>query len=144
MIHTILDLHVSIAGDFPIDREGLVAKVEARLNRPDLVNRSFSNNRVVVSLAVVDRSEMERLNWTYHQTRGVTDVLSFPYTDAASLPALANGFVTPPEAGTILGDIVVCYEVAVEIAAKEKKPVNEVIEFYVMHGLEHLLGNHHE
>lgn len=139
-----LDLQVTVTGDFPVDRERLAIAVETRLNKPDLENRTFSGNRVVVSLAVVDQVEMERLNWTYHQTKGATDVLSFPFTDKESLPDEAGGFVTPNEVGTVLGDIAVCFEVAVREAEKEGKTVDEMVEFYVLHGLEHLLGHHHD
>jgi rRNA maturation RNase YbeY len=139
-----LDLQVTVFLDFPVDREGLVAAMEARLNQPDLAHRRFSQDLVSVSLAVVDEMEMERLNWTYHQTKGVTDVLSFPFTDADSLPDEASGFVTPSEAGEVLGDIAVCYEVTVREAENEGKTVDEMIQFYVLHGLEHLLGHHHD
>jgi probable rRNA maturation factor len=131
-----LDLQINNQSRFPIDSERLFGAVKKAL--------STRIEKVQVSLLVVGKEEMADLNLKYHQTEGPTDVLSFPYTDPASLPKEATGFVTPPDVGTILGDIVVCYEVAAEIANKEHKTVDEVLEFYVLHGLEHLLGHHHQ
>lgn len=132
-----LALFINNPSRFPINSERLFAAVERRLQH-------HYQGKVQVSLLVTNKTDMARFNWQYHHTKGPTDVLSFPYTDPASLPKEAVGFVTPPDEGTILGDIIVCFEVAEEIAIRENKSVDEVVEFYVMHGLEHLLGHHHE
>jgi rRNA maturation RNase YbeY len=131
-----LDLHINNHSRFPIHSERLFAAVEKVL--------SARADAVQVSLLIVGKTEMAEFNLKYHDTEGPTDVLSFPYTDPESLPEEAVEFVTPPDAGTILGDIIVCYEVAEEIAAAEGKTVDEIVEFYVLHGLEHLLGHHHD
>lgn len=131
-----LDFHINNNGRFPINSERLFAAVEKTL----LVR----TDKVQVSLLVVGKEEMAEFNLKYHETEGPTDVLSFPYTDPESLPEEAKGFVTHPDEGTILGDIIVCFEVAEEVAQKEGKTVDEVVEFYVLHGLEHLLGHHHD
>jgi rRNA maturation RNase YbeY len=136
-----LDLHINNNSRFPIQSERLFAAIQDRLNREYGIENSES---MLVSLLVVNKTEMAEFNLKYHDTEGPTDVLSFPYTDPESLPEEAAGFVTPPDAGTILGDIIVCYEVAEEIAATEGKTVDDMVEFYVLHGLEHLLGHHHD
>jgi len=43
----------------------------------------------------------------------------------------------------LLGDIVVSYPQAVKEATEENKLVDDKIVELVLHGLEHLLGNHH-
>lgn len=136
-----LDLQINNQSRFSIDSERLFDGILEKLNLEFGPNNEES---IMVSLLVVGKEQMAEFNWQYHQTQGPTDVLSFPYTDPESLPKEAEGFVLPPDAGIILGDIIVCYEVAEEIAKKEDKPVGDVIEFYVLHGLEHLLGHHHE
>lgn len=136
-----LDLHINNKSRFPIDSERLFAAIESALGGQKL---EVGSQKLQVSLLFVNKEKMAEFNWQYHQTEGPTDVLSFPYTDPASLPEGSDGFVTPPDAGLVLGDIIVCYEVAQEIAAKEGKTIDEVVEFYVLHGLEHLLGHHHE
>jgi probable rRNA maturation factor len=136
----LLQLLVGSQVDYSPNQAGLEACVRARLEQEaDLVEK-----QVVVSVSLVNEAIMSELNLTYHQTQGPTDVLSFPFMDEASLPKEAAGFVTADNAGIMLGEIVVCLEVAKAYAQQEKKSVDEVIEFYVLHGLEHLLGNHHE
>jgi probable rRNA maturation factor len=135
-----LDLQITNEGRYPVNGERLFGAIEAVLRQqPD--GRVF--DKVTVSLLFVDKELMAEYNWQYHQTQGPTDVLSFPYTDPESQVG-DEPFVLPPELGVILGDLIVCYPVAEEIAQKEGKTVDEVVEFYVLHGLEHLLGHHHE
>jgi probable rRNA maturation factor len=136
-----LDLQINNQSHYPIDRGRLLGAVERVLDAQKL---EAGSSKMEVSLLFVNKEQMAELNLKYHQTQGPTDVLSFPYTDPESLPEEAKGFVTPPDVGTVLGDIVVCYEVAEEAAVKEGKTVDEMMEFYVLHGLEHLLGHHHD
>ena len=133
-----LDLQINNQSRYPINSGRLFDEIEKVLVRAN------HDSPVQVSLLFVDKEQMAEFNWLYHQTKGPTDVLSFPYTDPQSLPVGGENFVTPPDVGVVLGDIIVCYPVAQEIAVKEKKTVDEVVEFYVLHGLEHLLGHHHD
>ncbi len=138
-----VDLQITNSSRYPIDSGRLFAAVERRLKEV-VSSGELVAEKVVVSLLVVGKLEMAEFNLKYHETEGPTDVLSFPFTDSSSLPEEATGFVTPAEEGVILGDLIVCYEVAEEVAHKEGKTVEEMVEFYVLHGLEHLLGHHHE
>jgi probable rRNA maturation factor len=52
-------------------------------------------------------------------------------------------FITPPDDILHLGDIVVSYPQAVREAGEENKMVDDVVEFLILHGLNHLLGIHH-
>ena len=99
--------------------------------------------KVEVSLLVVNKEQMAKYNWQYHQTLGPTDVLSFPYIDPQSQVS-SEIFVMPPGTGTILGDVVVCYPVAREVGVKEGRTTQATLEFYLEHGLQHLMGYHHE
>ncbi len=132
-----LDLQITNEGRYPVNGERLFAAVEK------VLEGAYSNTPVQVSLLIVDKEEMAEYNLKYHETAGPTDVLSFPYTDPESQVS-EEEFVFPPDVGTVLGDLIVCFPVAEEVAQKEGKTVDEVVEFYVLHGLEHLLGHHHE
>lgn len=96
---------------------------------------------VEVSVSIVGDRQMKRLNATYRKLNATTDVLSFPQHDP-SQPA--KPFVEPPDGIMRLGDIVVSYPQAVAEAVEEHKLVDEKIVELVLHGLEHLLGNHHK
>ncbi len=85
-----------------------------------------------LTLRIVGRDEMTRLNETYRQRRGPTNVLSFPCD--------CGGLVSPP----LLGDIVVCADRARQEAGEQGKPLMDHWAHLVVHGCLHLLGHEHE
>ncbi|MDO8451873.1 MAG: rRNA maturation RNase YbeY [bacterium] len=94
-----------------------------------------------VSISIVGDRRMRALNKTYRNIDASTDVLSFPLNE----PSLARSpFVDPPDDVLRLGDIVVSYPQAVLEAAEKNTLVDDMIIFLVLHGLDHLLGIHHE
>lgn len=96
---------------------------------------------VEVSVIVVGDRRMKVLNKTYRNLDATTDVLSFPQNDPSQA---AKPFVDAPDGILRLGDIVVSYPQAIREAVEENKMVDDKIVELVLHGLEHLLGNHHE
>lgn len=119
---------------FPVNRK----KIKQALSQA-LDGKVRSNTEVSVSI-VGDR-RMRELNGKYRKVNETTDVLSFPLQDptAKSVP-----FVDAPDNVLRLGDIVVSYPQAVAGAAAENKLVDDKIVELVLHGLNHLLGIHHE
>jgi probable rRNA maturation factor len=119
---------------FPVKKSLVTEAIEASLK-----------GRVVrdteVSVTIIGDRRMQELNRTYRQKDYPTDVLSFPQYDP-SQPAAP--FVDTPDGVLRLGDIVVSYPQAVREAEEENKLVDDKIVELVLHGLEHLLGNHHE
>lgn len=88
---------------------------------------------VEVSVSIVGARKIHELNIKWRQIDKETDVLSFPLEEARDIT------------GTLrLGDIVVCYPVAIKQAQAENKLVDDKINELVEHGLRHLLGQHHE
>ena len=75
-----------------------------------------------VSIVFVGRAEMRKLNRTFLKHDYVTDVLAFPMGDG------------------LLGEIIVCPEVAAKEARGRKIPMREELLRYVAHGILHLLG----
>lgn len=94
-----------------------------------------------VSVTFVGDRKIHELNNTYRQKDYPTDVLSFPLYDPTQPSPVA--FVSPPDDILHLGDIVVSYPMAVKEAGEQDKLVDDMIEFLVLHGLNHLLGIHH-
>jgi probable rRNA maturation factor len=68
---------------------------------------------------------------------GPTDVLSFPMDE------LRPGDNSENAADSLLGDIVICPQVAQEQASSANKPVTAEIDLLLVHGLLHLLGFDH-
>ncbi|MDO8559940.1 MAG: rRNA maturation RNase YbeY [bacterium] len=88
-----------------------------------------------VTVALVDRVISRRLNRAARGVNAPTDVLSFPSRDDASWPK-------PVE--RILGEVVICYPIAVRQAKTYRHSTRrEVIELLI-HGLAHLAGFDHD
>lgn len=114
-----------------------------RVNRKKIketVRRVISEKQIAspveVSVAIVGDRKMTALNKKYRGLDKTTNVLSFSQTEG-------EGIVVPSEV-LMLGDIVISYPVIIEEAARENMLVDDKICFWVEHGLEHLLGEHHE
>lgn len=90
-----------------------------------------SQEQVEISVRLVDEEEMSRLNETYRDIKGPTNVLSFP----ADLPPDLN---LP-----LLGDIIVCAPVVMTEAAQQGKTTDAHWAHMTIHGTLHLLGYDH-
>lgn len=124
---------------YPVNRKLLRAEVVGRLTEEGIVTDT------TVSVAVVGDRKMAELHQKYMGLSGTTDVLSFPYVDQASNPHPAGArYVMPAESGIILGDIVISYPQVVKQAKEKNVLIDEEVKFLVLHGLEHLLGRHHQ
>lgn len=90
-----------------------------------------------VSVALVSEKEMLKVGAKYLKDKGLHNVLSFTPTEV-------KGFVYPPDGIIHLGEIIVCYPIAVKEAGEENVLIDERVYELVEHGAKHLLGIHHE
>ena len=88
--------------------------------------------RAEVTVLLVERSAMASLKEKWLGESGPTDVLAFPMDD---LP--------PDEEPYILGDIVICPDVAREQAGESGNSVTDEIDLLLVHGFLHLRGYDH-
>ncbi len=95
-----------------------------------------------VSVAIIGDRRMRELNRTYRKLDATTDVLSFPLNDPTY--SKTQPFVDAPDDMLRLGDIIISYPQAVATASEENKLVDDVIVSLALHGLDHVLGIHHE
>lgn len=105
--------------------------------------------KIEVSISVVGDRAMTGLNKKYRGKGETTDVLAFPQQETIptrflSEPKKAAGFVKPPDKVLRLGDVVISYPHAMGEAAKFSVPIEEELAILVEHGIDHLLGIHHE
>ena len=92
---------------------------------------------VDVGIIFVDEGPMTDLHIKWMDEEGPTDVLSFPMDE------LRPGSDLVPSPEGVLGDIVVCPQVATRQAiAAGHEPINEVL-LLVTHGMLHLVGFDH-
>ncbi|MFT2014822.1 rRNA maturation RNase YbeY [Streptomyces sp. 796.1] len=94
-----------------------------------------------LSVIVVDADAMEQLHLQWMDLPGPTDVMSFPM-DELRPPGKDDD--EPPQG--LLGDIVLCPEVAKEQGAQAptQHSMDEELQLLTVHGCLHLLGYDHE
>ena len=90
---------------------------------------------VEVSLSIVDKDEIHILNRDYRDVDRPTDVLSFPLDE--------EGFDQDGNPILLLGDIVICLDVAKNQAADFGHSLEREIMYLICHSTLHLLGYDH-
>ena len=92
-------------------------------------------DRCAVSVSFAMKNETQRLNKTYRGIDSPTDVLSFPqYEDLNEIPK---------EGDILLGDVVICVEVAMEQAKEYGHSQERELLYLFTHSILHLLGYDH-
>lgn len=89
----------------------------------------------LVSLSIVKKNEIKKLNKTYRGVDKATDVLTFPYTNTETegMP-----FVD-------LGSIILCLEICKEEAKTYNLPEDKELIYLFVHGILHAFGfDHHK
>jgi probable rRNA maturation factor len=88
-------------------------------------------------IKAVDEPTIAQLNEKWMEKEGSTDVLAFPMDELR--PGLVN---EDPEEG-VLGDLVLCPEVAARQATTAGHSTEAEIQLLTVHGILHLLGYDH-
>ncbi|MEG0320542.1 MAG: rRNA maturation RNase YbeY [Niameybacter sp.] len=102
-----------------------------------------------ISLTVVDKEEIKAINLEHREIDKATDVLSFPQIEPTAngvieWDALDKASIMNYDTDHILlGDIVLCYEVAEEQATAYGHSLEREVCFLVAHSMFHLLGYDH-
>ncbi len=84
----------------------------------------------LVSVTMLDRRAIARLNATHLRHRGPTDVISF-------------GFARATPGDPVIGDIYICPSVGRANAVARNEPVRRELTRLVVHGVLHILGYDH-
>uniref|UniRef100_A0A7C4EVE7 Endoribonuclease YbeY n=1 Tax=Desulfomonile tiedjei TaxID=2358 RepID=A0A7C4EVE7_9BACT len=93
------------------------------------------SERSILSIALVDRDEMRRLNAKYRDKDCPTNVLSFSQKEGEAFTAADSN---------LLGDVVICIDVARQQAAELGYTLQEMATYLLIHGIVHLSGQHHD
>jgi len=113
--------------DVSLDEHRLVSLVRLAATEEDV------DARAEVTVLLVERSAMASLKERWLGEPGPTDVLAFPMDEQA-----------PDDEPYILGDIVICPDVAREQAAESgDRKVSEEVDLLLIHGFLHLCGYDH-
>ena len=124
---TIVNKHPKLA---PATEQALKRAAERLLEKTEKQDKH-------VTAVFTDDAEIAALNQTYRHKKGATNVLSFPFEEAAEPAILA---LQPDE----LGDIVISVDRAIAEARKAGQQVETRLRWLLVHGYLHLLGYDHE
>ncbi len=124
-----MQLAVEIVGldQFLVDDSDVVGVVEACLVYAAELFDIPEQETIYVVIKITTASEIIELHRQYFQDSSITDVITFPAGEDI-------------EEDSHLGDIAICYEVAVEQASDQQHSVVRELVFLSLHGLLHLLG----
>jgi rRNA maturation RNase YbeY len=127
-----IKVYVKKQGNFPVS----TPKIKNSLSN------FFSGQGIVsdadVNILIVGRNEMEKLGRKYlSKNEPIHNVLSFVANEAT------KNFIDPPDDILHLGDIAVCFPIAVGEAGDDGVLVEEKVIELLTHGAYHLLGIHH-
>ena len=126
-----MSVEVNNESGYDVDGESLVRLANF------LLESLFVHPEADLSIILVDIAAMEKLHTEWMDEPGPTDVLSFPMDE---LRPGTPGRVTP--AG-LLGDVVLCPEVAASQGAAAGHSTKDELLLLTTHGVLHLLGFDH-
>nr|MDK7246134.1 rRNA maturation RNase YbeY [Staphylococcus lugdunensis] len=89
-----------------------------------------------LSVTFVDKEEIQQINKIYRDKDKVTDVISFALEED-------EPEITGLEIPRVLGDIIICTDVAQEQATTYGHSFERELGFLALHGFLHLLGYDH-
>jgi probable rRNA maturation factor len=116
---------IAVAARFAMDRMGVSPLAE-------------------LSVLLVGARVMADLHQRWMDQPGPTDVMAFPMDETDDGGLLTGGRPDSPMGGPVLlGDIVLCPEVAIEQAAAAGHSVLDELHLLTVHGVLHLLGYDH-
>lgn len=132
LLKKMFEISVGTQSRYQVDKEKIKLIVEKTL-----LSRGIKDD-TAVSVFICGRRKMRELSRRYLRKAEDHNVLSFVYTE------VNTQFVEYPDNLFRLGDIIVCYPLALNQAMEENKMVDDVVCELVEHGVLHLLGEHHE
>lgn len=136
-----MNIIINADSRYPINKLAVQAAVVEVLNR-----HKISGN-VEIGVSIVGDRKMHEINKKYRGINSTTNILSFALEDPISQNQLQHvpkvGFVKSPDNILRLGDIILSYPQIIKDAASEGVSIEDELRFLVEHGMNHLLGIHH-
>lgn len=128
-----IKVFVSKQLNYPISTPKIKKHVKNILVKKGLVSDAS------ISVALIGIGKMKQLSLRYlKEVDGIHNVLSFTENE------VSKKFIYPPGNAIHLGEVVVCYPLAVEEAKKLNQRIDKRALFLIEHGISHLLGEHHD
>lgn len=128
-------MNLLIANDTNEDLDLDLIRKKAEKTITEVLRVENISENAEVSLSIVDKETIHRLNKDYRNVDRETDVLSFPLDE--------EGFDNEGNPLILLGDIVICLDVAECQAADFGHSLEREIMYLICHSTLHLLGYDH-
>lgn len=126
-----MSIDVANESDFEVDEKDLADQAQFMLRKLHI------NPAAELSILLIGEVPMAELHEKFMDEPGSTDVLSFPMDE------LRAGTANQPSAEGILGDVVICPEVAKRQAETAGHSTEAELRLLLTHGILHLLGHDH-
>ncbi|MBP6882077.1 MAG: rRNA maturation RNase YbeY [Candidatus Levybacteria bacterium] len=120
---------IFVESRYKVNRKKVKETIELVLARKNITSPTE------VSLAFVGDRKMHSLNKKFRNLDKTTNILSFPLSEGEQTHL--------PSDRLRLGDIVISYPEMIKESVRDEMMVDDKINFFVEHGLLHLLGEHH-
>lgn len=128
-------MNLLIANDTNEDLDLDIIRKKAEKTITEVLRVENISENAEVSLSIVDKETIHRLIKDYRNVDRETDVLSFPLDE--------EGFDNEGNPLILLGDIVICLDVAEDQAADFGHSLEREIMYLICHSTLHLLGYDH-
>lgn len=127
-----MSVEVANEADWDVDERSLVDQAGFVLERLRI------HPRAELSVVLIDEEAMAALHERWMDEAGPTDVMSFPMDE------LRPGSPSSPQVEGMLGDVVICPQVAARQADAAGHSQRDELNVLLTHGILHLLGYDHE
>lgn len=114
-------INIFSSSRYKIDREKIKKAVMDFLSKKNL-----DKEKIIINIIFSGRNKIKKITERYKNEKEVLPVLSFSYNEKQ-------------EEKIFLGEIFVCYPLAVLLAAERNKKVDETINNLIIHGLENII-----
>lgn len=128
-------MNLLLANDTNEDLDLEIIRQKALKTIEEVLKVENFNENAEVSLSIVDKDTIHKLNKNYRNVDRETDVLSFPMDEEA--------FDDEGNPIFLLGDIVICLDVARNQAAEFGHSLEREMMYLICHSTLHLLGYDH-
>ncbi|MBT8226132.1 MAG: rRNA maturation RNase YbeY [Dactylosporangium sp.] len=129
-----MSIEIANESGMPVDSDTLFSVARHALDEMGV------NPLAELSILLVDADYMAELNHRWMDGNGPTDVLSFPMDESSVDHGPGESIGGGP---SLLGDIVLCPEIAVKQAVAAGHPESAELALLTVHGTLHLLGYDH-
>lgn len=119
------NIEIFVESRYPVKRKRVRRVVE------EVLRGSGIKSKTEVSVSIVGERKMAGLNRKYRGEEGATPVLAFSQGEGEDFPDTQGDVLS-------LGDVVISYPQAREIAKRDNELVGRVIEELVKHGVKQL------